>query len=698
MRLARLAVSLLLATPLAAQCSDPARPAAGFAVTLDADRLLNYGDGYRTRVDLRYPSVAPGPCGWPLLVAVHGFPGSKAGPVGTMAAEYAARGYCVVTYDVRGQGSAIGLNPGRGTTLMGLTEWLDMFELMEWTAAAFPGLVDLQRIGVLGISQGGAHSFAAAAWSGRTPPPNPRRSAPFPVVSAVAPTVMVPSHTDAATLDGTAFVDTWANLAFATAAPQVAMDPTFQAVMRGYLLADDPAGMRAWMLADPGRDFAPLLASSNTAVLATMAWLDHGMNADATIAALEGMNAARGRRVLLSTGNHGTPVNAHEEARASAERHAWFDRFLKSTAEPVELGPAVLSACLPATPGAYLSATTLWRQRADTSFPPPDLVSTRFYLRQGAALSTQAPSGQETPETITHSVPAGYDLAAWRADGAGQNLALALARMPLSQAVYETAPLAVDLELAGSPQLRLELSPQQGKFLLAARLESLVPGNAAQLLSHGGLGVRQAGAPQPATLEIRLGATACVVPAGARLRLTLQNHYLSKAAATDAFRYLPFFSNAQVAIEHRPGAASWLALPLRPFVRVDVATASTELSLAAPAPVAFELRSSPAQAGAAYWLLASLTGQGPALPLSSSAWLHLAPDALTLAFLDATNSPLLPGFAGVLDASGRAHASMALGALAPLPTALQGLRLHVAPVLLQGNELGAGAPIALALR
>jgi predicted acyl esterase len=694
----RCLVPTVLVACLTAQCVDPPAPAAGFAVTLAADQLVTFTDAYRTRADVRHPSAAPGACGWPLLVAVHGFPGSKAGPIAAMSASYAARGYCVVTYDVRGQGSGIALNPGRGTTLMGLNEWIDMFEVMEWAAAAFPGVVDRQRIGVLGISQGGAHSFAAAAWSGRTPPANPRRSAPFPVVRAVAPTVMVPSHTDAATLDGTAFVDSWAILAFAPPGPQLAMDAAFQAVMRAHVLASDPAGMRTWMRSDPGRDFQHLLPSSTTAVLATMAWLDETMNANSTLAAVQSMSAAAGRRVFLTTGNHGTPDNAYETARVDAVRRAWFERHLKAGTEPVESGPPVTSACLPSRPSEYLGANTLWRHRADPSFPPATATTTTYYLRQGAALATSPPTSAESPETIVHSVPAGYDVIAWRADGAGQNLALALARIPLSTATYETPPASTDVELAGIPQLTLEVTPQQANFLLAARLEVVVPGNPPQVVSQGGLGVRQAGGPAPAPVTIEMGATACVVPAGARLRLSVQNHYLGKAAATESFRYMPMFTSAQVALEHRPGAASRLQLPVRPTVRIDVATTATQVALAAPAPVNLDVRSATAHAGAAYWLVCSLSGQGPALALSATEQLYLAPDALTLAFLGASGSALLPGFAGVLDATGRANAALAFNLLAPLPSELLGARLHLAPLELQNGALGAGAPLELEFR
>jgi predicted acyl esterase len=688
----------LVAAVASAQCADPPRPPAGFAVASAIDQLVTYSDAYRTRADVRWPTTAPGPCGWPLVVLVHGWPANKNGPVATMAAEYAARGYVTVAYDVRGQGSGIALNPGRGTTLMAFAEWIDLFEIMEWVEQQQPALVDFNRIGVTGISQGGAHSWAAAAWSGRTPPANPRRSAPFPVVRAVAPTVMVPSHTDAATFDGTAFVDSWAGFAYAPPNANFVLDANFQATMRSYVLADDPAGMRAWMRADPGRDFQALLATSTTATLATMAWHDESMPAEPALRALASMPATTPKRALLTTGNHGTPTNAYESARVDEIRRAWFDRFLKGAFEPVELGPPVLSAVIPPTAAEYLTGSTLWRHRADASFPPANATPAVWHLRQGGQLAAAAPTTNEPAELVQHTMPAGYDLQAWRADGAGTNVTQALARLPLSSFSYTTPPFAQAEEIAGVPTLRLELTPQQARFLLAARLEIVPTSGNPQVVAQGGRGAFLAGGPTPTTLTIELSATDCVVPAGARLRLSVRNHFLVKAAAVESFRCMPPFVPSTTAIEHRPGMASRLELPMRPFVGLDAATATTSLDLAQPAPASFTLRSSPAFAGSSYWLLGSLLGQGPATPLPGGDTLWLWSDALTSSLLGAAGNPLFAGFVGALDANGSAQATLDLLPVAPLPAFLSGWRVHFAPVLVQGNAALAGPPLEIVLR
>lgn len=687
-----------LAAPSVAQCSDPPAPPTGFPVATSLNQLVVFTDLYQTRADARWPSAPAGPCGWPLLVIVHGFPGTKQGPVATMALDYAPRGYFVVTYDVRGQGSAIGLNPGRGTTLMALPEWIDMFEIMEWAEATWPGLIDFGRIAVTGISQGGAHSWAAAAWSGQTPPPNPRRSAPFPVVSAVAPTVMVPSHSDAATFDGTAFVSSWASMAFVPPNPTATLDTAFQLTMRNHLQADDPEGMQAWMRADPGRDFQSLLATSTTATLVTMSWLDTSMAANRSLQALAQMPATTPKRMLLTTGLHGTPMNTWETSRVDEVRRAWFDRLLKDAMEPVEFGPPVLSAVIPPNSAAYLAGGTLWRHRADQAFPPPGAVTQTWFLRQGSLLTTAAPTNAEPPELVQHVVPPGYGLTAWRAIGAGENVPLALSQLPLSVHSWTTAPFAQDTEIAGMPELLLEVTPQQNRFQLAARLEVLPAVGAPQVIAQGGRGVRQAGLPTPATIVIEMSATNCVVPAGSSLRLSVQNHYLVKPATSDTFRTVPLFVTSTTQIEHSPTMASRLLLPMRTEPGLDAVTATRDIQLAQPASVQFQVRSSPQRAGANYWLLGSLVGQGPALTVPGGGFLHLSVDALTLETFNSVGSPLFQGFVGVLDANGAALATMTLASLAPLPATLSGVRAHFAPIASQGVDVFVGPPLELVLR
>ena len=691
-----LAVLIALAcAELAAQCADPAAPASGFAIATTTNQLLTYTDGYRTRADVYRPTTAPGPCGWPLLIAVHGLPATKQAAA-ARAADFAQRGYLVVAYDVRGQGSGIALNPGKGSGIMSLKEWIDMFEVIEWARSTYPNLVDNQRVGVFGVSQGGAHAWAAAAWSGRQPPPNPRRSTPFPVVNAVAATAMPPSHADAATLEGAAFKAIWARYAYAPTGPMLAVDPAVKQTWRTFLANDDPEGNYLWLKSDPGRDFSAELQQSAVPTLVTMSWRDNGVGADPALAALQSMPASTPKRLYVTTGHHDTPPNNYERDQQLRMRERWFARFLKGDQEPIEDGPLVRSAALPVDAATYTDPTSLWRHRADDSLPPQPASTSRLFLRADSTLSAHPPTTSEPAQRVSHQVPPGYTALQWGQSGGGTAVAPTLNATPLSEHVYTSAPFAEALEIAGLPTLELAVTPLHPRFFVAARLDLIPPSGGAFTVGRGAAGERQPGGPSPTTLSIGLDLLDVVVPAGARLQLRVRNHYIVNTPQGAYFHTMPYLSGYDVDVEHSPGALSFVDLPMRPTVELDLTTAATELSVSAPAPVGFGLRSAPDWASSIYFIAMSLTGQGPAVPLPGGDWLWLQPDGLTTAALGANS--LLPGFIGVLDADGAASASMQLLPAAPLPASLVGTNLHLAPLAFRGVDLRAGAAVTLELR
>ena len=685
-------VCVSMVAPCSAQCSDPTAPASGFATTTTTNQLLTYTDGYRTRADVYHPTTPPGPCGWPLLIAVHGLPASKQASA-ARAADFAQRGYLVVAYDVRGQGSGIALNPGKGSKIMSLAEWIDMFEVIEWAQATYPNLVDDQRVGVFGVSQGGAHAWAAAAWSGRQPPPNPRRSTPFPTVNAVAATAMPPSHPDATTLEGDAFKAVWARYAYAPTGPMLAVDPSVKQAWSVFLANDDPEGNYLWLKNDPGRDFTAELQQSAVPTLVTMSWRDNGVGADPALEALQSMPVSTPKRLYVTTGQHDTPPNDFEFDQQLKLRERWFARFLKGDPEPIEDGPLVRSAALPADAATYTDPTSLWRHRADESLPPQSSTISRLFLREGGALSAQAPTTSEPPQRVIHRMPPGYTAQQWAQSGGGTALAPTLSVTPLSEHVYTSEPFAEPFEIAGLPTLELALTPMHPRFFVAARLDLIPPSGGAVTVGRGAAGERQSGAPSPTTLSIGLDLLDTVVPAGARLQLRVRNHYIVNTTQGEYFHTMPYLSDYDVDVEHSPGALSFVDLPLRQDIELDLTTAATELSVSAPAVVDFGLQSAPAWASTIYFVLMSLSGQGPGLPLPGGDLLWLQPDALTTDAL--IPASLLPGFIGVLDADGTASASMQLLPLAPLPAALVGTNLHIAPLAFFGTDVRAGAPVSL---
>ena len=113
------------------------------------DQSVTLSDGYTTLADVRYPDVTPGATGWPVILLVHPS-GNSRSTVEYRARELAKRGYFTIAYDVRGQGPAMALNDPAvyGRAALGLRERIDLAEVLEFMELSYPGLVDMDRVGM----------------------------------------------------------------------------------------------------------------------------------------------------------------------------------------------------------------------------------------------------------------------------------------------------------------------------------------------------------------------------------------------------------------------------------------------------------------------------------------------------------------------------------------------------------------------
>jgi pimeloyl-ACP methyl ester carboxylesterase len=242
---------------------EPPVPTGGFSISQVFNTQVTFTDGYSTLTDFRYPSVAPIPsCGWPLITLVHGG-GLDKSALNNLAIKLAAQGYAIITYDFRGSGPSYALNDPLvyATTMDFLRERIDAFEIMEFAEATWPQLVDETRLGLSGGSLGGIMSWSVAAHSGQLPPPNPWRTAPFPVVSAIVPEAYVPDLSQVKMPQGKTVSEEFMVALFNGRAPFLAADTALQ---QGLVLNEDWQTLHS-VLYPPQLDVLPLLAQSSTA-------------------------------------------------------------------------------------------------------------------------------------------------------------------------------------------------------------------------------------------------------------------------------------------------------------------------------------------------------------------------------------------------------------------------------------------------
>jgi hypothetical protein len=198
-------------------------------------------------------------------------------------------------------------------------------------------------------------------------------------------------------------------------------------------------------------------------------------------------------------------------------------------------------------------------------------------------------------------------------------------------------------------------------------------------------------------LHLPLSVTMSVVPRGYRLRLEIATQVIQTPTDADYYRVLPLFKNFTLTVGYQPTRLSWLALPWRPRVRPDLAAGEHSITVARPEVRSFLLDSADVHRGQAYVVLMSLTGQGSTW-LSPFEPLYLTLDAWTIVGLDLLSSPAFTNFFGILDAAGRAGPQLDLGRFTPLPPALRGQSLHLAPVVFDLAVDRPGAPVSLRLR
>jgi hypothetical protein len=335
----------------------------------------------------------------------------------------------------------------------------------------------------------------------------------------------------------------------------------------------------------------------------------------------------------------------------------------------------------------YRSSTSLWRHRADSTFPPRDTVQRKFWLRKGGNLSAKAPDATEGTFTLNNVVKAGYGPRQFAADAAAYGTVIK--SIPLDSHSYETVPVTQTLELLGKPVASFWVAPNHKNFLIGVRLFVVPSIGPEQILTTGALGVRQLVGPRPQRVDVDLGAVGAVIPIGSKLRLEVRNLDVQRPLAEDFFRRMPFYNTYQLVMHRASGSESWLQLDVRKMPGADIDTFSTTIDVTAPGQQAFKIRAMPEWKGGLYVVLLGFSG--------SELWLR--PDIGTDVFLTIVNQPLLAGFAGLLDARGEGTCTLNFDLIKPLPLGLVGGYLQVAPTFLSSfGGFRAGAPYRLRFR
>ena len=386
-------LALTLSASAPSQCSYPAMPRGGFALTEILDTELTYRDGARTKVDVCYPST-PASCGWPVVFWMHGMTAERThilSAVRTMA----RRGFAVVSFDVRGHGDAARMNGARfGFELVGRDERLDIVEIVEHLRARHGGKVDVSRLGMYGYSQGAMYAWAAAAWSGRPLPTNPRGLTTFPTFKAICPLWWAPLTGDVMVPRGKGFTGRLFSAHYEFVQDKkITPGSSWYSKIDGMIRSQDFAGVKALFDNDPFRQELNLLRTCTVPVFTQVSWNDDWVPLSATLDAFAALPASTPRRGFLTFPGHDGPRSVKpmqgEMTKLMAAR--WLNRFLKEIRNDVENESLYITGAVNQTSKEFLNLEPVWN-RYRPAWPPAHQQTQTWYLRSRGVLSTSPPT------------------------------------------------------------------------------------------------------------------------------------------------------------------------------------------------------------------------------------------------------------------------------------------------------------------
>jgi len=490
------------------------------AQLLTQDVWITMSDGVRLEATIGRPLGFPPSGGFPAVVLIHGYGGSK-NEMSQLMQIVALYGYASLAYSVRGQGNSEGFS-----TTMGERERQDLFEVINYFRNA--SNINPNKLAVTGGSQGGIHSWMAAVYR-------------MPGVQAVAPLIATPNF--ARDLVSNNCVSRW--LVFEITLGSVRYGPERDRI-KNFIIQDNHDSVLAYVDA---RNLAHLVDSVRIPVFQAVGWADYLFPVNANIRARAQL-AARNIPIwsYYGTNGHGEPVEPVEAAFVLEKVVGWFDHWLKGFSLPDDTVAMVF----------YSDDRPNWPRHTVREWPPLPNSTVRFYITQNGlssslpATSTQLPFSIQYNSSYTPQMgwDDGYGGTAFR--NAFQSSSVRLMTLPLSSAT----------EVTGIPRARMFVSSTSEKFQANVKLYDITQTGSGfewRYMSRGPAGVR--GNQPNITRQIDYECTALshVVPAGHRIGVEITSLDLR---AEDAAHIIPYFVSTSSQLLSSSSNASFIEIPV----------------------------------------------------------------------------------------------------------------------------------------
>jgi len=421
--------------------------------------------------------VTPKPTnGYPALVLVHGFGGSKE-EFRSAAVSYASLGFATVAYSVRGQGLSEGT-----FDFFTSKNILGDLSAMITLAKALPN-INASRVAVLGGSQGGIHAWNASAYD-------------LGVRCVIS--IIANGRFDENWVENNALNWTFARTITLS---NVRIEPSLVAITQAAMNNGDVTEMKEYLAAHSTH---LLESTTTTPTLILVSYFDGFFNQNAALRQFSSLPAAK--RIVLYPAGHSLPSVPAQRSMTDQLTAAWLAHWLVDE----NLFPNIASPDSAVTmfdagnnqPHVFaLKDSALWLN-ASTVLPPQLSEQTFYFSPQGL---TQDKPSQETQRTVTYvnvlgstpvvlrTKPFNHDVilagtvgkAHLRTDGSGASYQMNLSLFDRDLGSGMGKPIS-----RGHYQVRTNESGQEIlSFDLTSTVYTLPAGHVLEAQLHGGVGL-----------------------------------------------------------------------------------------------------------------------------------------------------------------------------------------------------------------
>lgn len=246
---------------------------------------------------------------------------------------------------------------------------------------------------------------------------------------------------------------------------------------------------------------------------------------------------------------------------------AWWDHWLKGVDNGVMDGPMLQTWMQESVPPSTSYEDRPGRWVGEPAWPSPHVEPVEHPLsRHRIGLPDEVPDGKDAM-TVCSPLTVGQFAGKWASYNAPPDLPYDQREEDGGSLVFDSDVLTEQVEILGSPSVRLDLSVSEPVATVAARLSDVAPDGSATRVTYGLLNLTHCDeAGQPAPLEphkryratVHLNGVAQAFPPGHRIRLSLSTSYWPLAWPPPRSSFLNVYEGS-----------SSLTLPIRPIREPD---------------------------------------------------------------------------------------------------------------------------------